>query len=175
MSNTTSLADAEATPVARLIVKAALAIVHDDRGSRTADARATGRLRAFGEVAADVLDIAGTPDRFVLAITEAVRANPHPYTLTAARERAVTVREAWQRALVADVLDRLGNNDLPSSPKPGPAPGGSVGGSRRKGRLPVAHLEEAAGSSAEPGRGSAATWTASAHMRAGCGRSASST
>jgi hypothetical protein len=59
-----------------------------------------------------VLEIAMTPQAFALVITEAVRDNPHPSIQAVSRERAAELREIWQRAIVTDVLDRLGNLDL---------------------------------------------------------------
>jgi hypothetical protein len=110
VSNTTDLATAEATPIARLIIKAALAWLNSGVGA-TSQPEALATLRAYANVAADVLDAAQTPFAFELAIREASRDNPQPYTTTRARERAVTMREAWQRTIVADVLDRLGNRE----------------------------------------------------------------
>jgi hypothetical protein len=112
MANATDLATAEATPIARLIVKAAL---RWQNGQGTMRAT-TATLRAYAEVAADVLDAAQTPFAFELAIRESARDHPHPSTTTTARARAVTMREAWQRTIVADVLDRLGNNGSRPTP-----------------------------------------------------------
>jgi hypothetical protein len=128
LSNTTSLPDAEATPTARLIVKAALAYQQVDTSTRTKEAEARARQDAYGQVAADVLDIAMTPQAFALVIGEAVRDNPHPYTQAVSRGRAVELRETWQRAIVADVLDRLGNPDLrPTAKAQSPAPRAAAG------------------------------------------------
>ena len=111
MSNTTQLSEAEATPAARLIIKAILSWQNLPQDTRTSRIISESRLRAFGEVAADVLDMCPTPDKFSLIIREVSASSPHPYVLTITREKAVTMRETWQRSVTADVLDRLSNND----------------------------------------------------------------
>jgi hypothetical protein len=109
MSNTTSLPGSQATPLARLIVKAALA--HGNANPRAAAARAT--LNAYAAVAADVLDACTAPAAFVLAIMEGVRAHPHPYTATVGvgsldgPAKAAALRRTWQQEIVADVSARL--------------------------------------------------------------------
>jgi hypothetical protein len=112
VSNTTSLPGDEATQAARLIVIAALDYRRSDPAARTkAGAEARARQAAYGRAAADVLDIAMTSQAFTLVITETVRDNPHPHTQGVSSGRAAELRRTWQRAIVADVLDRLGNLD----------------------------------------------------------------
>lgn len=103
------------THAARLIIKAAIRYATESPAAGTVAPQraklATARLNAFAEVAADIDDLAMTPFAFAQAIRGGLSAHPFTPPGGMSREAAEEHRLTWGRAIVADVLARLGRSE----------------------------------------------------------------
>lgn len=89
----------------RLIIKAALQWARQDGSAQLCKIK----MDAYGQVAADVLDMCMTPSQFDLAIRDALSICPLPYLAAGTRERTAEKRAAWQAEITKIVLWLLGD------------------------------------------------------------------